>query len=141
MFSDVWSYAVFMWELMTAGCLPYPTSSNEEVVDALKSGDLALEFTVPDPCAPSPLPPVTAAPSMASGVSYSMSNGVAMTPHSPHGSSVANSAVTSATSYDTQFLEQLAACMSTDPRNRPTFDSLYDFMTTALRQEATAAVV
>lgn len=36
--SDVWSFAIVMYELVTRGRLPYPGMNNGQVVDALKTG-------------------------------------------------------------------------------------------------------
>lgn len=35
--SDVWSYAVFIWEVFSQACLPYLDKSNEEVLRSLKA--------------------------------------------------------------------------------------------------------
>ena len=37
--SDVWSFGIVMYELVTRGRLPYPGMNNGQVVDALKTGD------------------------------------------------------------------------------------------------------
>lgn len=50
--SDVWSYAVFIYELYTCGQLPYQSLSNEEVIEGLKGGSLLLDLDqVPDAAA------------------------------------------------------------------------------------------
>lgn len=35
--SDVWSYGILMWELWTGGKTPYPTFSNPQVLDEVRS--------------------------------------------------------------------------------------------------------
>lgn len=36
--SDVWAWAVFVWELFAVGALPFATHSDEAVIEALKRG-------------------------------------------------------------------------------------------------------
>ncbi|KRZ73842.1 Inactive tyrosine-protein kinase 7, partial [Trichinella papuae] len=40
--SDVWSFGVFIWELLTMGELPYQACSNDEVIECLKCRQLKL---------------------------------------------------------------------------------------------------
>lgn len=36
--TDVWSYGVLLWELLTRGVIPYPSVDNWEIINYLKSG-------------------------------------------------------------------------------------------------------
>lgn len=36
--TDVWSYAVVLWEMVTLGCQPYPGKTNQEVFDFVSKG-------------------------------------------------------------------------------------------------------
>uniref|UniRef100_A0A2C9LLZ4 Protein kinase domain-containing protein n=2 Tax=Biomphalaria glabrata TaxID=6526 RepID=A0A2C9LLZ4_BIOGL len=38
--SDVWSYGVFLWELVTLGSTPYPGLDTNQVLDKIKDGEL-----------------------------------------------------------------------------------------------------
>ena len=43
--SDIWAYGVYAWEVFHLGDLPHKTRSNEELIKALKGGDITLEVT------------------------------------------------------------------------------------------------
>ncbi|KJE92389.1 protein tyrosine kinase tec [Capsaspora owczarzaki ATCC 30864] len=45
--SDVWSFGVLLWELFSAGCNPYPTLSNAEVMEKVADG---YRLPRPDNC-------------------------------------------------------------------------------------------
>uniref|UniRef100_A0A3P9Q6E2 non-specific protein-tyrosine kinase n=1 Tax=Poecilia reticulata TaxID=8081 RepID=A0A3P9Q6E2_POERE len=47
--SDVWSFGVLLYEMMSRGKMPYEGKSNKEVMDILKSG---LRLGCPDRCPP-----------------------------------------------------------------------------------------
>ncbi|KAK2896200.1 hypothetical protein Q8A67_010688 [Cirrhinus molitorella] len=40
--SDVWAFAVLMWEVFSLGELPYPTLNDDQVLEALQAGNLRL---------------------------------------------------------------------------------------------------
>ena len=41
--SDVWAYGVYVWEVFHLGALPHKTRTDEELIRALKGGDVTLE--------------------------------------------------------------------------------------------------
>lgn len=47
--SDVWSFGVVMWEVMTYGQYPYLHYTNEQVVDKIKAGSNPLDVVVSGP--------------------------------------------------------------------------------------------
>ena len=47
--TDVWSYGVLIWELMTRGLVPYAKTSNLKLLDELKAG---LRLNLPKHCPP-----------------------------------------------------------------------------------------
>ncbi|CAI2728552.1 unnamed protein product [Schistosoma spindalis] len=48
--SDVWSYGVVLWEIVTMACLPYRGMSHEEVVKYVLSGKTLLSNSSPTNC-------------------------------------------------------------------------------------------
>ena len=43
--SDVWAFGVYVWEVFHLADLPHKTRSDEELIRALKSGDVTLEIS------------------------------------------------------------------------------------------------
>ena len=47
--SDVWSFGILLWELVTKGSLPYPGMTNQQVREAVPKG-----YRMPEPYCPEP---------------------------------------------------------------------------------------